>query len=323
MEHWVWLALVALVLVLMSVTGCTIALRTNAAPDPIPTTRPAVTLTVREPVLASPTAYGFVGRVAAQPSPMPSPTPRVYTIRENDTLLDIALRFGISLDTLRAANPAIDPLTLQIGQRVIIPDSDTPIVAQPVLPALNLSPPTCTDTPTRTLLCLGLVRNPLDVPVTGVVVTLTQQNGDGETLAEQSVGIEQALVLPGDLAPYRAIFAESTEAVTVTLQAALEAPDVSAQFVALSVHDVQAGWEGPRYVLSTTVTNPTEETATSPRVVALVQNSRGQLVGYRVVVLDESIRPGEGVPVEVRLLPAATEADDLTHHLHVEARVAG
>jgi murein DD-endopeptidase MepM/ murein hydrolase activator NlpD len=44
-----------------------------------------------------------------------------YVVQEGDTLYTIALSFGISLATLQAANPTIDPAALGVGQSVVIP----------------------------------------------------------------------------------------------------------------------------------------------------------------------------------------------------------
>lgn len=45
-------------------------------------------------------------------------TPTVYVIRAGDTLGAIASRFGISIATIEALNPQLNPNALQVGQRV-------------------------------------------------------------------------------------------------------------------------------------------------------------------------------------------------------------
>ena len=44
-----------------------------------------------------------------------------YGVQSGDTLYDIALRFGITVDTLQTANPGIDPNSLAVGQVLVIP----------------------------------------------------------------------------------------------------------------------------------------------------------------------------------------------------------
>lgn len=44
-----------------------------------------------------------------------------YTVRSGDTLFLIARRLGVSLSALQACNPTVNPLNLQIGQRLCTP----------------------------------------------------------------------------------------------------------------------------------------------------------------------------------------------------------
>jgi LysM repeat protein len=78
---------------------------------------------------ASPSAAASgSGAVSAAPStPAPTPTPpkqTVYTVRQGDTLLRIATRFGVTVEALRAANKNIkDPNKIAIGDKIIIPSA--------------------------------------------------------------------------------------------------------------------------------------------------------------------------------------------------------
>ncbi len=51
----------------------------------------------------------------------PSPTPATYTVQPGDTLYDIAVRLGVPLDALMAANRLIEPNALTVGQVLVIP----------------------------------------------------------------------------------------------------------------------------------------------------------------------------------------------------------
>lgn len=59
--------------------------------------------------------------VRAQGNPPAGP---VYIIQPGDTFYDIALRFGLTLDELTAANPDVDPGLLSVGQQIVIPGLD-------------------------------------------------------------------------------------------------------------------------------------------------------------------------------------------------------
>jgi hypothetical protein len=70
---------------------------------------------------ASPTPSPSPSRSIA-PTPSPDPTPVVYTIKEGDTLIAIAVANGLTIEQLRAANPDIkDPNKIIVGQQITIP----------------------------------------------------------------------------------------------------------------------------------------------------------------------------------------------------------
>jgi LysM repeat protein len=47
-----------------------------------------------------------------------------YTVQANDTLYDIAQRFGVSVEDLMEANDITDPGSLSIGQKLVIPGQE-------------------------------------------------------------------------------------------------------------------------------------------------------------------------------------------------------
>jgi LysM repeat protein len=69
-----------------------------------------------------------VGQLICIPTTRPPTTcpGRVYTVRSGDTLFSIAQAQGVSLDALRAANPAVDPNRLSVGQLLCIPTAPAP-----------------------------------------------------------------------------------------------------------------------------------------------------------------------------------------------------
>ncbi len=55
------------------------------------------------------------------PTPTPTPTPRIYVVQSGDTLSEIAIQFGITVEALAARNGIEDARNLRTGQRLIIP----------------------------------------------------------------------------------------------------------------------------------------------------------------------------------------------------------
>jgi len=95
-----------------------IALNPSATPRPTDTLAPTPTLT---------------------PTLTPTPAPVTYTVTEKDDMFGVALRYGISLDALKAANPTVIPNLMSVGTVLIIPITPTPV-----------SPGTSQETPTQT-----------------------------------------------------------------------------------------------------------------------------------------------------------------------------
>ena len=125
------LGLVGLVLI-FGLLGCipgdaspspTITPRLGLVPYSSPTPEP-ISSPTRE-ILITPT-------IAASPTP----TPLTYEIVAGDTMLAIALRYGITLEELLAANPDLNPRALSVGTELIIPSGDAvpslPVTATPI-----------------------------------------------------------------------------------------------------------------------------------------------------------------------------------------------
>jgi LysM repeat protein len=77
-----------------------------------------------EPTATQPAATR-PARTATQPAttrPRPSASVRrTYTIQEGDTLDRVALDHDTTVERLLELNPRIDPTSLQVGQRIVVP----------------------------------------------------------------------------------------------------------------------------------------------------------------------------------------------------------
>ena len=60
-----------------------------------------------------------------------------YTVQEGDSPAKIAAAFHIKLQDLLAANPGLNPKTMQIGQQLTLPAATTPATADAVAPAVD------------------------------------------------------------------------------------------------------------------------------------------------------------------------------------------
>ncbi len=116
--------------------------RSGSSPDSTPIGGILVTLYPQPTHAVMPTPQVAVEETAAPATPaiQPSPTPRAaqYIVQQNDTLWDIALRFGFqTLDPILAANPGLNPDFLSLGQVLNIPAAD---FVPPALPQPTFAP---------------------------------------------------------------------------------------------------------------------------------------------------------------------------------------
>jgi len=65
-------------------------------------------------------------QAAGRDAPLP-PSGGKYTVRVNDTLWDIATRYGMTVAQLTAANPGINPVALRPGQILTIPSQESQV----------------------------------------------------------------------------------------------------------------------------------------------------------------------------------------------------
>jgi hypothetical protein len=81
-------------------------------PATLPPAMPYQTVTVQKTPTVIPSLVEIL---------LPTPTIFTYTVVQGDTLIGIASRDGITLEALLAANPSVQPATLAVGTRLIIP----------------------------------------------------------------------------------------------------------------------------------------------------------------------------------------------------------
>ncbi|MBT3240876.1 MAG: LysM peptidoglycan-binding domain-containing protein [Chloroflexi bacterium] len=119
--------------------------------------------------------------------PLPTPTPVVYQVVANDTLIGIAFRYSISLNDLLAANPAVDPNFLIIGTDLIIPTEggvtiDPSISELPPEAVTSAGPVKCYSSIDGGLTCFWLLTNDLDTPLENVSARVSLLNDAGEII---------------------------------------------------------------------------------------------------------------------------------------------
>jgi LysM repeat protein len=100
---------------------------------PIPTESPTPTDTPSPPETPGPTA-------TSTPEPTVTPSQVIHVVQEGETLFEIAREYGMSVETLMAANNITDRGLVRVGQELTVPLSDA--VAVEVEPTVTTMAPT-------------------------------------------------------------------------------------------------------------------------------------------------------------------------------------
>jgi len=207
-------------------------------------------------------------------SPTPTATPITHMVAEGESLLSIALDYGVSLQALQAANPDVQVRFLSIGAVLIIPPpeggaalSATQLAPPPPL-ALELSDPACYPTTTGSLYCLVEVRNVLDAPAENVAARVTLAGSDGLPVAN---GVGFAAV---DL-----IASHSTAPLAVVFQPPPDVPIAARAVELISADPAAASVEAGRALLLEVVEQTGQSAGNRLEVSGLVRNAAGPAAG--------------------------------------------
>jgi LysM repeat protein len=310
MGHWGWRPLVFGLFISAWVVGCNIV-ADNTAPSAAPSMSPLVTLTVgRLPTARVSAAPTRAAPTPQQPREASSPTPQEYVVQPGDTLAGVAAQFSISVTALQSANP--DATTLTPGQTLLIP---APL-------ALTVHPPTCYETRSGNLLCLGRVENPLDVAVENVAVEVLLLQADGSITMRQHATVDQISIPAGSFAPYQATFrageADFARADAHLISAIDGDPE---RFVMLVIEEVQGEAGDGRVIVRAVIYNPGTQNAELLRVFITLRDNLGQVIGYRVVPFEAGmiLDAGANLPLEIELTPQVIDVTP-EYTLYVEAR---
>jgi hypothetical protein len=313
MGYWGWRPLLLMVCISVWVTACNMSSE-YAATIP-PTKLPPITLTVRlrEPTL--PPATPFT-------PPLQTETPaatqiadagiEAYIVRPGDTLLGIALDFDIDMRLLHDYNPGVNPRSLQVGQQILVPSGVTPSPTLKAVAPLVVDMPNCSVTLVNSLMCLGLIHNTQAYAVGNIRIRLQLIGPQQQVVAEKYTSIHQMLLLPGEAAPFSALFpAEAAPVdyhVTALLESALANPPLQQQVLALVVEDAHQHFASGYFDFSATIHNPTDQSTAPVSLILTLLDANQQVIGYRYATTPTGLAPGERLPVALRVLSQTRQA---------------
>jgi LysM repeat protein len=218
-----------------------------------------------------------------------------HVVQKGDTLIAIAVKYGVSVEALQAANNNVQPEFLTIGAVLIIPVSeDQPVASAGVAPTpvtIPLSAPSCYRTPTDALYCFVEAQNPLDVAVENVSARITLAGADGMPLASAVAYSALDVIPPGEAAPLAVLF-QSAPGGVAAAGAELLTGNPSAYHVLLEIPTHSAAASGAQWVVTGQVRNPSGAPAASAWLVLTLYDSSGAIVGYRKQPVEGGLAPG-------------------------------
>lgn len=165
--------------------------------------------------------------------PLPTPTPFIYSVVAEDTLLGIAVRYNITLNELLAANPGVDPRFLSIGSELVIPTGEgesIPSALPSPTPAVSVDGnPDCYLTSSRGLWCFWLVENDQGLALENLTAVINLFNSSGELVGNQTALSPLNIVKTGEAIPLMVYFQPPVPNWAVVQAQLLTALSVSAE----------------------------------------------------------------------------------------------
>ena len=183
-----------------------IVLLTACAPEPMDSPSQPLTLIPFATSTQSPSQTPE-GLVAAE-TPLPSPTPFTYTVQTGDTISGIALKFGVSIDDLQAANPETSPNAMSVGTVLNIPSNPENLSGEPTpTPAsFTIQQIECYPTTDKGMWCFVLVHNDFSDFMENVSAQVTLIDSNNATLASQTALLPLNILPPNSSLPLAVFF---------------------------------------------------------------------------------------------------------------------
>lgn len=284
------------------IVGCSVPQQTS-------TPSPSDTLIPYAPASPTPTTVQVIPTFTVIPSPGPSPTPFVHVVKKDDTLLGIALLYGVSLEELMAANPEINPRILSIDQAILIPsvEGDAPggliPTATPI--PLQFSSVHCYPASADYTWCLTSVLNDSEGWLEGISAIITIFNSAGEQIGAQPAYAPLNLLPPGRAMPLGALFLQPVDLAIATTNTSFFTESVEGRYLTIELEWIiddnltsETVWHG-----TISLENPPGNEREAERVNILITafDDGDNVVGYRKLDGPETIGVGDTVELEFEL----------------------
>jgi len=245
------------------------------------------------------------GLVTAE-RPLPSPTPFTYTVQTGDTISSIALKFGVSMDDLQAANPEISPNAMSVGQVLNIPSNpDNPSGEPTPTPApFTIQQIECYPTADKGMWCFVLVHNDFPEFMENVSAQVTLVDANNATLASQTALLPLNILPPDTSLPLAVFFSPEMlldAKPQVQVLTAIRLVPNDERYLPTTINNtlVQVNADGRSARVTGQVLLPGQTKAASQVWVAgTAYDEAGRVVGLRRWESSVGLSPGGSLPFE-------------------------
>ena len=245
------------------------------------------------------------GLVAAE-TPLPSPTPFTYTVQAGDTISGIALKFGVSIDDLQAANPEISPNTMSVGTVLNIPSNpDNPSgEPTPTPAAFTLKQIECYSTADEGMWCFVLIHNDFSDLLENVSAQVTLVDTNNTVLASQTALLPLNILPPNTSLPLAVFFSPDIPANAkpqIQVLTAIQLLPNDERYLPATIHNtlVEVNADGHSAQVSGIVLSQSQATAASQVwVAATAYDDMGRVVGVRRWESSTDLPAGGSLPFE-------------------------
>ena len=248
-------------------------------------------------------------------APLPSPTPFTYTVQKGDTFGSIALRFGVSIDGLQAANPDVSPNAMPVGQVLNIPGNPENPSGEPTpTPAsFTVQQIECYPTADTGMWCFVLVHNDFSELIENISAQVTLVDAKNNTIGTQTAWLPLNILPPGASLPLAVFFPPEIPADVkpqVQVLTAIRLLPNDERYLPATINNtlVQVNTDGRSARASGVVLLP--ENARSARqvwVVGTAYDKTGHIVGVRRWESSVALSPGGSLRFEFMVSSLAGE----------------
>ena len=239
-------------------------------------------------------------------TPLPSPTPFVYTVKTGDTMSVIAEKFGVKLDDLQAANPEISPNAMSVGQVLKIPSNpDNPSGEPSPTPApFTVQQIQCYPTIDKGMWCFVLAHNDSSNFMENVSAQVTLVDANNNFIASQTALLPLNILPPNSSLPMAVFFSPDIPLDAkpqVQILTAIQLLPDDERYIPAVINNtlVQVNADGHSAKVSGQVLSQSQTSAANEVWVAgTAYDESGRVVGVRRWESNGSLSAGGSLPFE-------------------------